>query len=136
MQPWGEVNKPCQMHPSYEQGGNVTETSTVVGKCLEDGVFIGTLCSTWFGPSLSFFQLSFGIQARCQRCMALARVSPAFQQSWGPCTAPARDNSAKKPDLLLPPAASSAWMPHLYYRKIRKVDRPKMCVSHQTFENG
>lgn len=51
---WREVNKPCQMHPSYEQGGNVTEASTIVGKCREDGVFIGALCSTQFGPPLAF----------------------------------------------------------------------------------
>lgn len=51
---WGEANKPCQTCPSYDQEGNVTEPSTTVRKGWEDGVFMGTSCSSQVGPSLAF----------------------------------------------------------------------------------
>jgi len=93
MQLWGEVNKPCQTCRSDEQGGNVTKTSAIVGKCREECVFMAASCSTWFGPlSPSFFH------QRDAKDMALPRTSPADQQSQGPRTAPARDSSAGKPN--------------------------------------
>lgn len=64
--------------------------------CHEDGVFIGTLYSNQFGPSLAFsFPLASKQDAKdvWHWCACLLQASKAE----GPRVAPARDSSAGKP---------------------------------------